>query len=239
MAGLSSWSYPSVYLRSPSGRQNVSGGMASRVSGTDVDSTWETTFTLPQGSEKGTWSVGSVSLSDALGNNRMLTTTDLETANLPTGFTQTGPGDTPSMTSLTFSTTSIDTSAAAASIKIQAQFSDAGSGMGHYGPSISFVSPSNRQYASAMLQRTSGTAQDGTYEGTVTIPRYAERGTWTVTGVYASDQIGNSVSLDRDTLAAGGHPSSFEQTGVDDSTAPKITALTVSPESVDTSGAPR
>ena len=241
MAGLSSWSYPSVYVRSPSGRQTTYGTMATRVSGTDMNAVFESSITLPRGSEKGTWSVSSLSISDVLGNYRTVTATDLEAANLPTGFAQTGAGDTtaPVMTGLTFLTQSIDTSTAAASIKIQAQFSDAGSGLqSQYGPSIGFTSPSNRQYASGVFQRTSGTANDGTYEATVNIPRYAERGTWTVSGLYASDQIGNSVSFNRDTLIAAGMPSSFEQTGADDSTAPTITAITVTPQSVDTSGAP-
>jgi hypothetical protein len=241
LAGLSSYTSPYLSLRSPSGRQTAYSTMTTRVSGTDVNAVLETSITLPQGSEKGTWSVSSVSISDVVGNSRTVTATDLEAANLPTGFTQTGAGDTtaPAMTGLTFSTPSIDTSAGPASITIRAQLSDAGSGVPNpYGPSISFVSPSNRQYASAMLQRISGTAQEGTYEGTVTIPRYAERGTWTVSGLYASDQIGNSVSFSRDALVAAGMPSSFDQTGADDSTAPTITALTVAPQSVDTSAAP-
>lgn len=57
-----------------------------------------------------------------------------------------------------------------------------------------------------MLTRQTGTALDGTYSGTMTIPRFSAQGDWTVDFVYVADEAYNSAFIGTAALAAAGFP---------------------------------
>src|SRR5436309_436893 len=94
----------------------------------------------------------------------------------------------PVVEGLTVSPSSIDTSGGAKTVTVTAHITDDLSGVSQSccnGVSVNFKSPSG-QYAYATFygtQRTSGTAQDGEYSYTMTLPRYSEQGTWTVSSI--------------------------------------------------------
>jgi Ca2+-binding RTX toxin-like protein len=59
----------------------------SRISGTARDGIYQSTATLPQGAAPGAWTVSSFLLVDQVGNTRWLQASHLQTAGLPTTFT--------------------------------------------------------------------------------------------------------------------------------------------------------
>ena len=85
----------------------------------------------------------------------------------------------------------------------------------------------------------SGDRYDGVYESTVTVPRYAAQGTWSVSYVRLEDEAGNGRYFFADRLALLGFPTTFDQTGPGDSAAPVVTDFTLSPTSIDTSQGPQ
>ena len=113
---------------------------------------------------------------------------------------------------------SVSTAGSSQTITLTARITDdlaGNAGAGYYSsPSqVRFVSPSGHQAVTAMLNRTrlvSGTPQDGTYETTLTVPQYAEQGTWTVQYFLLVDQVGNSRTLTPADMVAAGLPTSFE-----------------------------
>jgi hypothetical protein len=72
-------------LRSPSGNQ-FAGGCFDLISGTVLDGTYETTITLPQYSESGTWHLEYFLLLDDVGNRKDLSEDYFATLGFPTTF---------------------------------------------------------------------------------------------------------------------------------------------------------
>ncbi len=83
---VSYWSGAS--FQSPSGEQRVSVSFHQndRVSGTDLDGIYESKMTLPRYSEKGTWKLDYVSISDRVGNTKRLDKDDMTSLGFPTEF---------------------------------------------------------------------------------------------------------------------------------------------------------
>jgi hypothetical protein len=215
-----------------------------RVSGTALDGVYRTTVTIPRYSEQGSWRVLSGYLTDTAGNSRSISGTDLDTAGMQSSFTQTGVGDTtpPALASLTISPASVDTSAAAQTVTVTARITDAVSGVGPYATSLWFSSPGGSKSVSAYLdasRRISGTAQDGTYQVAITVPRYSEQGTWRLNALYLNDVAGNSASYSASQLVDAGLQSSFDQTGIGDITPPVLSSFSFTPGTIDTGAAAR
>lgn len=78
---------------------------------------------------------------------------------------------------------------------------------------VRFQSPTARQFVDGLFEshqdRVGGTELDGHYETTVTIPRFAEAGTWSVAYFLLVDQVGNSQYLAADELHKEGYPTTF------------------------------
>jgi serine protease len=212
---------PEVRFVSPSGAQIVwaSFDPSKRISGTPQDGVYQTTLTVPLYAEQGTWTVQYFRLVDMTGNAQSLTAADLAAAGLPATFNQTGAGDTkpPQLQSFSVTPQAIDTSSAAQTVTVTARITDDRSGVAAPGysngvPEVRFVSPSGAQIVWASFdpsKRISGTPQDGVYQTTLTVPLYAEQGTWTVQYFRLVDMTGNAQSLTAADLTAAGLPATF------------------------------
>ncbi len=146
----------------------------------------------------------------------------------------------PVLASFAMSPTTVDTSAGPAVVTITARLTDEQSpSIGGTAPlsKVVLTAPGGQQQATAYLsqaQRISGTATDGVYSSTLTIPWHAAPGQWSASAVLV-DISGNTATMTTANLAAAGYPSSIDQSGAGDTTAPQLVALGIAPPSVDTS----
>jgi hypothetical protein len=236
-------------FRASSTTQNlyVSFSAANRISGTAQDGVYESTITVPRYAAGGTWSITGSGLSDGAGNYRYTSTAaESAAAGLTASFSQTGAGDTaaPTVTAITLTPSSIDTSTAARTVTVRVRATDDLSGItSSTGPVPTFggsihlnvVGPPGQQSKSVFFSshhRVSGTATDGLYETTLSMPRYSAAGTWRVSNVSAQDSAGNSKITQGADLTAAGLDVSFTQTGAGDTTAPTLSEITVSPTEI-------
>ena len=175
-------------------------------------------MTIPRGAAQGTWTATNFLLVDQVGNMRSLTTQQMNTAGFTTTFTQTGQGDSqaPQAISMTLSKTSIDTAGASATIDVEVRITDnlvgpAGEGYSSSPSQIRFTHSSGQSVDAIFSSegRTSGTATDGIYRYTMTIPRSAAQGTWTATYFLLVDQIGNMRLLTTQQMNTAGFTTSF------------------------------
>ena len=212
---------------------------SARTSGTSLDGVYSTTVTVPALAARGTWVIHDASFVDNVGNRVFLLQQNLIDRGLPNSFEQVGAGDVvpPEIQSLSFDRASIDTSAGGQTITLTARLTDDYSG----------VTDAYVQFFNAVGQvqvapfyptgRQSGTALDGVYVGTLTMPRYSAPGTWYVDSVTVHDAAGNAGSQVRSQLAARGLSWSFEQVGQGDTTAPVVQALSWTPTAINSASA--
>jgi uncharacterized protein YfaS (alpha-2-macroglobulin family) len=191
--------------------------------------------TLPRYAPQGTWTI-EVQLVDNASNQTVLTSTQLVGLTFPGSFQQSGPGDdfAPALTSFTIAPSTIDTSAASRNVDFDLHATDDLSGVDPASSSVIVHSPSGTTTLSAPLQFVSGTATNGDYHATITVPRYAAQGTWTVE-VRLVDNVTYVNQVTSAQLAVLSFPNSFNQTGLGDSTAPQLTAFDLSPSITNTS----
>jgi len=146
----------------------------------------------------------------------------------------------PVMVSLQISPASVDTSAGPASVTITAHLTDQTSpSIGGTVPlsRVVLTGPSAHQSTTAYVsqaQRTSGSATDGVYVATATIPWHAEPGRWSASAVLV-DISGNTSSLSTGDLSAAGFSTGVDQTGPGDTAPPQLVAIGITPSTVDTS----
>ncbi len=152
-----------------------------RTSGTALDGVWQGTLTVPQFAEQGTWSLGLRRVARRRRQQENLTRSEIAAAGWPTSFEQTGADDlvAPELVDFSFSPASVDTSAGACH--------DQRHGPGHRRPGGSDRHRCGLQRALwrpqgtfTTLARISGTALDGVWQGTLTVPQFAEQGTWSL-----------------------------------------------------------
>jgi hypothetical protein len=77
---------------------------------------------------------------------------------------------------------------------------------------MTFESPSGQRFnvlLSFPESLVSGTATDGIYEYTATIPQYSETGDWSIERGWLRDQLANAVAFGRDEVAALGLPTTI------------------------------
>jgi hypothetical protein len=231
-----------AYLFSPSGTQDETSNFT-KMSGTASDGVYQAVFIIPQGAEAGTWKLTRVTLKDVSGNS-----VDYGPS-FPTQFpagTQTNllvtntPPDTepPALVSLDFTPKSVDVSNAARIITVTAHLTDNSSGLQH--AEVYFSSPSNAQQALSSFALTSGTATDGMYQASVTIPESAEAGAWKLVRVNLLDNANNSVDYgpSYSTQFPSGTPTDLSVTSTTADTAPPtLVSLDFTPKSVNVSSA--
>ncbi len=103
---------------------------------------------------------------------------------------------------------------------------------------VSLTSPSGNQVVSGVSQPQGGVILDGVFQVPVSIPRYAEPGSWRISSVRLRDNAGNSVSLDVAALVAAGLVNMVQVQDANPDTAPPVLqAVSLSPPGVDVSSA--
>jgi hypothetical protein len=162
------------------------------------------TFTLPQYSETGAWTVVSLWLADTAGNETNLDGADAVSYFTNRGFpyqvTVTGTADLlpPALTEFDFTPKVVNITAAPQDITFTGRFVDNLSGM-DYPTSVRFRRPSGAQEIYPYFypsDRISGTATNAVIQETFTLPQYSEAGVWTVVSLWLADTAGNETNLD-------------------------------------------
>lgn len=143
----------------------------------------------------------------------------------------------PTLSAARVSPASVDTSSGGQTVQFEIDAADDLAGVDAATSQITVHTPSGATRSVALAQLT-GNQSSGTFGADFTLSRYSAQGVYEF-DVTLADNSGNSTTLDSAGLVADGQPGSFEQTGAGDSTAPVPTALTMTPSSVDTSGADR
>ena len=210
-------------------------------SGTKRNGVWTGTATIPRWTNKGTWKISSVTVSDKGGGFGYYTPT------IPSGdhawkpawpktlaVASTPDVTPPAVTSLTVSPKTVDTSSAPKKITVTAKIRDGQSGVS--GAWVSgTVKISGRTYgATAFLVRKAGTAKNGTFVGTLTVPKWVGASThvWSLTA-YVGDTMGNSLSLSTAALKQKHLAFSFRVKSRTDSSKPVVKSFAFTPKSVD------
>jgi len=100
-----------------------------------------------------------------------------------------------------------------------------------------FRSPSGNAHATATACTiTAGTPADGTWSCSVTIPQYAETGSWTVEYLHLEDLASNVTELATQDLRNAGFPVTLQVNGSQDVAPPYFTEFDFAPAAVDVRG---
>ena len=176
--------------------------------GTSTAKSYQVDVVFPRYLAPGDWNL-SASLVDAVGNNRYLTSVDLNNAGYAYRVTNNATfGDTtaPTITSFSMSPGTVNTSSGdqVVTMTIRVQ-DDYGFGSAYPGISVSFMNNSATIYASAMQvdEQPGGTALDRTYVFTVTFPAGSATGDW-LANVSLTDDLSNSSYINSAGLQTGG-----------------------------------
>ncbi len=244
---LSGVNYGYAYFTSPSGQQ-VFGYFAGydRITGTDLNGTYQSTASFPQFLEAGTWTV-SVYLTDNVGNQITLSSSTLAGLGFPSTFTviDATPDTTPpTLLGASLSPSMIDTSAGPQTVTLSLQVSDSQSGvnfstLNRFAVTLSPMGAGGTgpfQYlGSEDFKLVSGTPQNGVWQVTKTMAQYSG-GNWVITQLALYDAVGNNVRLTPAQLAAMGiNPVLLDSSVPVDSTPPTLTGLSFAPSVIDTS----
>ena len=222
-------------FRSPSGAQSTGAESSFMpVSGTRNAGVFEVTFTVPAAAQPGDWGLG-LTLRDNAGNVLSLNAEQLQARGLPyrvTVASGTPDATAPALTGLVIEPGSVDVSSSSREVVVRATVSDAGAGVDWVGGA--FRSPSGRQNtaANSSLAPATGTRTSGTFEVRYTVPAYAEAGSWGLQ-LTLRDRAGNTRTFSPEQLQAAGLPSAVQVVSPNaDDTPPTISAVTITPTSV-------
>lgn len=209
-------------------------------SGTRLDGTFSCTVEFPEHVDAGTWSVNAVTAVDAVGRVRSVSTFELQSQGFPTSLSVVSPTPDlsgPTVSDFDFTPKSVNVVSNGQEVTCSVEWSDPLAGVEF--SSCSFAAPNSDQAQGCVaFTPSSGTPNAGTYECTLTIPRYSEDGTWRAV-VSAQDKVGNFGGLDADGLAGQGFPTDLTVTSIPDLAPPFLDDFTISPTSIDVSSASR
>ncbi len=160
------------------------------------------------------------------------------------GFAQFSDTTPPVLVAFDFSPKSINVTAGPQSVTVTMRVTDNLSGVTELGEPVAvwFYSPSRGQSQPMFgwqFTRISGGPLDGTWRGSVEIPRYCESGNWTLDSVVVRDAAGNRLYLSTANLRALGFPTDLAVTSNPDTSAPVLTGISMSPAAIDVSAGPR
>jgi len=155
---------------------------------------------FPRSSDTGQWTLSGIFLSDAAGNTLVLDEEAVPGVCPRTALEVKSISDStaPYLSALRFSPDAIDTSERPATVKVEFSASDNSSGVRSI--EVVFVGPSGiaRQIGSARF--APATELSGSV--TMTFSQGSEAGSWKVASVMMTDDAGNTLLLDEDTLPA-------------------------------------
>jgi hypothetical protein len=186
-----------AFIDSPSGQRTGGGGFP--VASTSVSGSFNIQF--PQFAEAGIWTVLSVQVRDAVGNAHDYSTAELAALGFATQVTVQSVSDVaaPVLTGFSISPTTVDVSAGPASLTANFSASDDVSGVVSIEAFID--SPSGQRTGGGSFPVASTNAT-GSFN--ITVPQFAEAGTWTVISVQVRDAVGNAHDYSASQLAALG-----------------------------------
>ncbi len=170
------------------------------------DGTWRCAVTFAQGSRPGTWKVVRFTAWDVAGNSKSWMTTDLEAAGFPTEITVTNAdADTvpPVLRSFVVTPDSVQLSGSNVDVQVSIGAADAGAGIAQVSAGIRAPGSSTASGTSTDTP-TQGTAADGVYTVTVTIPAAGVAGAWAIDEIYIVDAVGNTLNLSTQDLVDAG-----------------------------------
>ena len=204
---------PHMLIGSDDTSQSHGFGQMTRVSGTAKDGVYERTVTMPTTAAPGTWHVTLYPVEDTLGNDGP------GFQDHPTKLTVTNtPQDTagPVVSDFDFTPKSVELNNGPKDVTVSVRLTDA---TGAKAPHMLIGSDDTSQsHGFGQMTRVSGTAKDGVYERTVTMPTTAAPGTWHVTLYPVEDTLGNDGPGFQD------HPTKLTVTNTPQSTAPDAPA---------------
>ena len=200
-----------------------------------MDGIYESTATFPQFTESGVWTIGDIFLVDVAGNSATFDPADFGPDTISvTAISDTTP---PVLESLSFTSTSVDTTSGPQNVTVTVRLTDDLSGTGN-SLFVRFFTPSGSNEAFAFFNdatRISGNALDGIYESTATFPQFTESGVWTIGDIFLVDVAGNSATFD----PADFGPDTINVTAISDTTPPVLESLSFTSTSVDTTSGPQ
>jgi hypothetical protein len=197
----------------------------------DSSGNWVATVSFPPGTTNGIWHVDFIDMSDRVGNFSGPSEDDLISASFDHQFNVTSTTDTtpPALTAFNFTPGSVNTTSAARTVTFTAHATDDIAGV----RSIFVFAGTTTHGGSAFLHRVSGTALDGTWTGTMTIPRWQGTSTWHILQVRATDRVSNDGDTGYGALGTAGFKRNLVVTSGSDGTAPSLAGFSRSPSSVD------
>ncbi|MFI5175806.1 MAG: Ig-like domain-containing protein, partial [Terriglobia bacterium] len=221
---------------SPSGNQFA----VQRVDLSVPQATWTKTasVTFPQYGEVGRWEIKYIQIDDAAGNIWQRDSTQLNGLGFPVFVDVTGTPDTtpPVLTAMNFNPAAINTGAGSATVSVNFSAIDDRSGITSFG--VGFKSPSGQQIVSNFVEVLPRLSWSSSV--TLTFPQFSENGVWKIDRVVLRDMVGNgdTAPLLEQYLANLGFPTQITVTGQADVIAPTLTALTLTPTTINTALAP-
>jgi hypothetical protein len=232
---LSGFNHGSVTFESPSGKQVTGEAAFTKLSGTETDGMYEATVSFEQYIQSGTWKVRALRMVDSVGNVAELSGAQLEAKSLPDTVSVTSVEDTqaPALASFSISPATVNTTSSAQTATVTAEITDNLSGVAH--GSVVFESPNGKVLTKiASFAKVSGTATKGVYEAKVAFKQYIQAGTWKVSNVNLTDEVGNEANLSATALKEKGFTNSVEVVSTEDSEPPALVELTITPRTINT-----
>jgi hypothetical protein len=145
----------------------------------------------------------------------------LRVAGLPNSFEQVGEGDSqrPELRSLSFASSSVDTSQGPASVLARARATDDDTGV--HVVTGTLAGPREGQERFVVFETEDEVGRNAPWTYTLPLDRYAARGRWRFTEITVIDRVGFQRTYSATDLDRLGDPG-FEQVGADDSTPPVL-----------------
>jgi len=142
----------------------------------------------------------------------------------------------PAITSFTLSPTSVNTTSGPANVNCTMVLTDSPAGVSSATCALQWWDGMSKFQTQSCTATTpsSGTPQSGTYQCTITLPRYSAQGTWNAQ-VTTEDAVTNPSFYNY--LQLPGTTTSISVTSNPDTTAPGLTSATLNPTSVNVSSA--
>jgi hypothetical protein len=223
----------SVQFESPTEADHTERVPLTKATGTSKAGTWEANVTFKRYIAPGTWRISTLILSDTEGNSERLSSTQLEGKGFEhtVSVTSIEDNEPPQITSLSFSSSTINATTSSAVLTVTAHITDDLSGMNN--GSVAFRSPNGKHLTeTAPFVKVSGTETNGIWEAKVTFKQYIEPGPWKLAALHLQDNVENGITLGARRLAARGLPNIVQVESVQDEEPPVLAGLSISPSLV-------